>query len=255
MRERIIAGNWKMHKTSAEAVSFIKGLTPCLADVSDAIFLAVPFTTVEAAAKAAEGTKVVVGAQNMCDAASGAFTGEVSAEMLKAAGAHFVIVGHSERRHLFGETDALVNRKVLRAVEEGLRPLLCVGETLLQREEGLAQETLEQQLCASLAQVTPDLLSRVILAYEPVWAIGTGRTATPDMAQQAHQHLRHVIEEHWGSGAAAKTSILYGGSVKSSNAAALMAESDIDGLLVGGASLEVDSFSQIIHYHSLVSGS
>lgn len=254
-REQIIAGNWKMYKTSSEASAFIRELLPLIKDAADAVYLAVPFTSIEAAAKVASGTSISVGAQNMYDAEAGAFTGEISAHMLKAAGASFVILGHSERRQLFGETDAFINRKVRRALQEGLRPLVCIGESLTQRDEGRTEEVLAQQLSGSLCDLSASQIARLVVAYEPIWAIGTGRHATPQIAQAAHRFIRDCLSERWGSQAADKTVLLYGGSVKPINASNLMAEPDIDGLLVGGAALEVDSFAQIVYHDSLVSGS
>ncbi len=254
-RERIIVGNWKMHKTGQEAAAFIEMLSPQVRDATDRVFLAVPFTALESATSASLGTSIVIGAQNMHDAPAGAFTGEISAQMLKAVGAKFVILGHSERRHLFGENDAFINRKVLRAFHEGLRPLLCIGEHLEQRQRGETHTVLSTQLDLGLADVSLQHLDALIIAYEPVWAIGTGQTATPGVAQIAHRFIRDHLAEKWGPKVADKIPILYGGSVKPTNATVLMAEKDIDGLLIGGAALEVESFSQIIHHHSLVSGS
>ncbi|MDP1834752.1 MAG: triose-phosphate isomerase [Chlamydiales bacterium] len=254
-RERIIAGNWKMYKTSAEAVVFVQDLATLIKDAADTVYLATPFTSLEAAAAAARNTPIVVGAQNIHDMAEGAFTGEISAAMVKASGARFVILGHSERRQLFGETSALVNRKVFRALAEELRPLVCVGETLEQRDAEQTEAILAEQIHESLKGLSSEQFSHCIIAYEPVWAIGTGRTATPQQAQAAHRFIRGCIEKQWGRETANKVTILYGGSVKPSNAAILMSEADVDGLLVGSAALEVESFAQIVYHHSLVSGS
>jgi triosephosphate isomerase len=254
-RDHLIVANWKMHKTSVEAADFVRRLAPKLSDVQDKVWLAVPFTALESTCQVALNTAIQVGAQNMHDEPAGAFTGEISASMLRACGAHFVILGHSERRQLFGETDAFINRKVLRALASNLAPLLCVGETLKEREAGLTEAVVARQLAQGLADVSEASIVHCTLAYEPVWAIGNGHTASPQNAQAVHAFLRNELAKNWGSAAAERVPILYGGSVKPSSAASLMAEADIDGLLVGGASLDVETFAQIIHYHSFVSGS
>ncbi len=254
-RETFIVGNWKMFKTSSEAVAYIRALTPLVKDAIDHIGLAVSFTSLEAAALVSQGSNVLIGAQNVHDASEGAFTGEISAAMLKASGAQFVIIGHSERRHVFKEDDQFINRKVHRTLQEGIRPLFCLGESLAQRESGATHEILAEQLQKGLAGISSDQAAPLIIAYEPVWAIGTGKTATPDVAQQAHHFIRECLSDLWSADVANRTAILYGGSVTPSNATVLMAQVDIDGLLVGRAALEVDSFTQIIHHHSLVSGS
>lgn len=233
-RTRLIAGNWKMYKTVPEAVEFVKTLAPLVADSQAEVLLAVPYTAIAAAAEAAAGTNILIGAQNMNDASEGAFTGEIAARMLVDAGAKFVILGHSERRHVFGESDEFVNRKVKRALADGLRPIVCVGETLKQREAGQTDEVLEGQVEGSLRGIGG---ANFVLAYEPVWAIGTGKSATPEQAEKEHAFLRGIVGEH---------QILYGGSVKPENASALLAQEDIDGLLVGGASLAPESFAQIV---------
>ena len=245
-RDCIIAGNWKMYKTSDEANSFITEIKAIADKAESSVYLAVPFTTIQAAASAAEGSKVVVGAQNMHDVSEGAFTGEISASMLHDSGATFVILGHSERRHVFGETDEFINRKVLQALEKELQPIVCIGETLEEREAGKTVEVLEQQLKESLADVSTKQMEQLILAYEPVWAIGTGRTATPEMAQEAHLAVRNFVAKQWSKPVSSKIAILYGGSVKPDNARALIDQADIDGALVGGASLDSESFSGII---------
>ena len=233
VRTRVIAGNWKMYKTVPEAVEFVKTLAPLVADSQAEVWVAVPYTAIAAAAEVAAGTNIRIGAQNMNDASEGAFTGEIAARMLVDAGASFVLVGHSERRHLFGESDAFVNRKVKRALADGLRPIVCVGETLEQRDAGQTAEVLKEQVAGSLSGVDGNF----VLAYEPVWAIGTGRSATPEEAQKEHALLRDLVGDH---------QILYGGSVKPENASALLAQPDIDGLLVGGASLSPESFAKIV---------
>ncbi len=231
----IIAGNWKMHKTGQEAANYIEMLAPLLKESQVEVLLAVPFTAIETAAKAAEGTPIVVGAQNMNDASEGAFTGEIAVSMLREAGAQFVLLGHSERRHIFHETNLFINKKVKKALAGGIRPLLCIGETYEERESGRAEEVLDEQLNESLREV--DDLQDLILAYEPVWAIGTGHTATPEMAEERHAYLRERIGDQL---------ILYGGSVKPANAGELVAQLNIDGLLVGGASLDPETFSQVV---------
>jgi triosephosphate isomerase len=230
-----------MYKTAEEARQFIAELA--LLTRARAL-LAVPFTALSAAIEAAAGTQIVVGAQNMHDQEEGAYTGEVSGKMLFAAGARFVILGHSERRRLFHETSAWICRKVKRALTDGLMPIVCVGETEEERELGQTEETLARQLRESLEGVE---LGRVAVAYEPVWAIGTGKTASPQVAQDAHAFCRTVLAREKGKEAAEALSILYGGSVKPENSALLMAEPDIDGALVGGASLDPRLFAQIIH--------
>ena len=235
----MIVGNWKMHKTIAEAVAFVKALEQRLDSQTPGPYLAVPFTAIRACAS--YSVRTVIGAQNMHDAPEGAFTGEISASMLIEAGAQFVLLGHSERRHLFGETDALIHKKVIRALDRKVRPILCVGERLKEHQAGQTQAVVIRQLEAGLQGV--DDPGELAIAYEPVWAIGTGRTATPEQAQEVHQMIRHWVTQQWSS----PVSILYGGSVQPENAAALLAQPDIDGLLVGGASLSLDPFIKIIN--------
>jgi triosephosphate isomerase len=248
-RPTIIAGNWKMYKTIEEAKSFVESLAPLIKKSQAAVYLAVPFTAIYPTVQYVRElkTSITVGAQNMNDASQGAFTGEVAGKMLKEAGTQFVILGHSERRALFHEDDALVNRKVKRALAEGLQPLLCIGETLEQREHGRIEEVLRRELELGLQGLLADDLSKVVIAYEPVWAIGTGKVATPEDVQEAHQFCRTVIREIWGHEVAEQVVIQYGGSVKPDNAAALIALADVDGFLVGGASLLSSDFSQIIN--------
>jgi triosephosphate isomerase len=246
-REKIVAGNWKMYKTGAQAAEFIRSLAEKIGETEVAVYIAPPFTAIEEAARAAEGTSIVVGAQNMHNASEGAFTGEVAAVMLKAAGARFVLIGHSERRHIFGESAKGCGDKVKKAIGEGLRPILCVGETLAERDEGKMREVLHEQLTGGLEGFKSLKDAKgLVIAYEPVWAIGTGVTAAPEQAQEAHEMVRAIIDEILGEGAGGKISILYGGSVKASNAAELMGQADIDGLLVGGASLDAEGFAEIV---------
>ncbi|MGE3954590.1 MAG: triose-phosphate isomerase [Parachlamydiales bacterium] len=244
MRETIIAGNWKMYKTVPEARAFLDELLPLVKGTQRTVVLAVPYTAIAPCAELAKGSGVAIGAQNMNDASEGAFTGEIAARMLVDAGATFVVLGHSERRHIFGESSAFVNKKVKQALKEGLRPIVCVGETLEERQGGRTEAVLERELLKSLAGVTKKQLAKVIVAYEPVWAIGTGHTATPEMAEQVHTFLRKVLDEKW-SDSSGSVPILYGGSVKPDNAHQLLAAEDVDGLLVGGASLTAESFYQI----------
>lgn len=236
----MIIGNWKMYKTAAEAREFILKLLPLIKDISRPVFLAVPFTALASSVEAAKGSQIIIGAQNMHDAPEGAFTGEISAGMLKEIGAEFVILGHSERRQFFHETNEWINRKVKRALKEKLKAILCIGESAQQREDGKTREVLSHQLKESLQGLTERERESLVVAYEPVWAIGTGKTATPDMAQETHAFCRTLLSK--------KIPILYGGSVKPENIVDLMKEPDIDGALVGGASLNVDSFAKIIHH-------
>ncbi len=247
-RTPIIAGNWKMHKTSAEARAYIEMLNSLIAPTDRLVYLAVPFTALEAAYAAALGSKIAIGAQNMHDQLEGAFTGEISAAMLKSCGASFVLLGHSERRNIFLETDVFIHRKLLRALRDGLQPILCIGEMLEQRERGDHEGILSMQLEEGLGEIAPEQMERVIIAYEPVWAIGTGKTATTEIAQATHHFIRSFLERRFGREVAERVPLLYGGSVKPDNIAALMQQSDIDGVLVGGASLDPKSFAQIIHY-------
>lgn len=248
-RSRIVVGNWKMYKTIEEACTFIETVSPLIAKSQVTVYLAVPFTAIYPAVKKVRElhAPLVIGAQNMNDATEGAFTGEIAARMLQEAGASFVILGHSERRQLFHETDAWINKKVKRALTQGIQPLLCVGETGQEREEKLTESVLKKQILASLKGVKAEEIERLILAYEPVWAIGTGISATVADAQAAHSFCREVVREKWGVKCADSLRILYGGSVKSENASSLIREKDIDGLLVGGAALSPDSFSEIIN--------
>ncbi|MYD70422.1 MAG: triose-phosphate isomerase [Acidobacteria bacterium] len=247
MRTPVLAANWKMHKTIAEAVAFTETFLPLVADADHAeIVLAPPFTALAAVAAACHGSNVATAGQDVYWEAQGAFTGEVSVAMLAEAGASHVIVGHSERRQLFGETDETVNRKARAALAGGLAPIVCVGETLDQREADETEAVLDRQVAGSLAGFDAAQVGTVIVAYEPVWAIGTGRTATPDQAQAAHAHIRSRLAGLAGDDAAASCRLLYGGSVKPGNAAELAARPDIDGALVGGASLDPASFARIV---------
>jgi triosephosphate isomerase len=247
MRTPILAGNWKMHKTVQEAVFYAKEFRSLVRDVSGLeIVLAPPFTAVHAVAEALRASNVAVGAQNVYWEREGAFTGEVSASMLAEAGAEYVIVGHSERRILFGETSGIVNRKLMASIAAGLTPIVCIGETLQQREAGDTLTVLDRQVKESLDGVTGEQLATLALAYEPVWAIGTGRNATPNEAAEAHGHIRQRLRQWFGVDAADQCHILYGGSVKPDNVTSLVTLPDVDGALVGGASLDVRGFAEIV---------
>ena len=247
MRIPFIAGNWKMYKTVHEAVEFVKELRPALKDITDVeIVLAPPFTAVHALAEAARNTKIGVAAQDLHWEREGAFTGEVSLVLIKEAGAEYVIVGHSERRRLFGETDAIVNRKVLAAIGARLTPIVCVGETLEERQREETFAVLDRQIKDGLDRLAAEQIAELVVAYEPVWAIGTGRTATSVQAGEAHAHIRKRLRQWFGGDAADHCHVIYGGSVKPDNIRELLDEADVDGALVGGASLEVRSFLEIV---------
>ena len=247
MRTPLIAGNWKMFKTVREAVRFVTDLKARISEVTGVDVVVAPtFPALQAVAAVLEGSRIGVAAQNLHWEREGAFTGEVSASMIRDAGAQWVIVGHSERRTLFGDTDETVNRKVRAAITATLTPIVCIGETLQEREANRTLEILDRQIKAGLDGVTGNELAALVVAYEPVWAIGTGRTATPAQAQQAHEHIRTRLTQWFGLDAASRCRVLYGGSVKSDNIAALMAQPDVDGALVGGASLDADGFTLIV---------
>ena len=245
----VIAGNWKMYKTPAEGDAFVRALAVRMGTVEHAeVVVAPPFTGLAAAVNASLGTGIAVAAQNVFWEEQGAFTGEIAPGMLASLGVRWVIIGHSERRQLFGETDQGVARKVRAVLDRGLRPILCVGETEEEREAGLTEERLASQVAKGLAEVRPSEAPSLVLAYEPVWAIGTGKTATSEIAQDAIGFIRARVAEAFGGQAAQSVRILYGGSVKADNIADLMARPDIDGALVGGASLDVDSFAAIVGF-------
>ena len=249
MRRPVIAGNWKMYKTRAETRTFFEAFRPLSADSNQCdVIVAPPFTAINAAVEAARETPVGIAAQNLHWGREGAFTGEVSARMLVEAGCRAVIVGHSERRQYFGDTDEWVHRKTKAALEAGLTPIVCVGEMLHEREANRTEEVLKRQFEGAFAALTTAEFSRILLAYEPVWAIGTGITATPDLAAEAHRYLRNLAGTHFTSEHALALRILYGGSVKPENIKGLMAEGEIDGALVGGASLDPKSFAAIVNF-------
>lgn len=245
-RNSVIAGNWKMYKTGSEARAYIEQLRSLVSATDHRVLIAAPFTAIQDASDAAKNSKVEIGAQNMHEAAEGAFTGEISARMLTSAGASFVILGHSERRTLFSETDEAINRKLKSALKSGLTAILCIGETWKEREANQTSQVLSAQLEKGLDGIED--FKSIIIAYEPVWAIGTGKTATAEIAQQTHLECRTFIECIWGQEVAAKMAILYGGSVKPETISSLMAQSDIDGVLVGGASLDAEEFSRIVNF-------
>jgi triosephosphate isomerase len=247
IRKKLIAGNWKMNKTSADAVALARELVAAVGSQSDVdVVICPPFTALEGVASAIDGSLVKLGAQNMHFEASGAFTGEVSAPMLRALFATHVILGHSERRSLFGETDALVNKKVLAAMKNQLRPIFCVGETLAEREAGTTLRVIQAQVERGLDGVGKDQAPSLVVAYEPVWAIGTGKNATSEQAQEVHAFIRGLLTKLQGEAIAQRVRILYGGSMKPANAPELLAQKDIDGGLIGGASLEARSFTELV---------
>jgi triosephosphate isomerase len=251
MRKPIIAGNWKMFKLVGEAVNTALALKPLVANANHCeVVIAPPFTAIKAVADKLEGSNIHVAGQDVAtETKHGAHTGEVCGDMLKDAGCSHVIIGHSERRAMYGDTDVVVNRKIRAALNFNLTPIVCIGETLEERDSGNAEAVVAAQLEHSLAELTASDLVRIVLAYEPVWAIGTGRTATPTQAQQMHAFIRQWISGKFDKTSADGLRVLYGGSVKPENISDLMAEADIDGALVGGASLEAESFSKIVNYN------
>jgi triosephosphate isomerase len=250
MRKKIIAGNWKMYKTPDEARAFIRAFLPLVqGHERDEIVICPPFVDIPVVVDATKGSNVKVGGQNMYwEKTDGAFTGEINGGMLIGAGCEYVILGHSERRQYFGETDDTVNKRLEVALELGLSPILCVGEVIEEREAGLTEEVLRRQCTRAFSGISAKKAAKLSIAYEPVWAIGTGKTATPDIAEDAHVVIRHEAAKAFGKEFAQQLRILYGGSVKPENASALMAMGDIDGALVGGASLKPDSFAKIVKY-------
>jgi len=247
MRTPLIAGNWKMYKTVAETVKYVKEFRAMVKDISGVeIVIAPPFTALHAAGEAARNSNVGVAAQNLYWEREGAFTGEISATMIAEAGAQYVIIGHSERRTLFGETDASVNRKVAAAFAGGLTPIVCIGETLDQRERNDTFAVLDRQIKEGLEGITSAQVVQLVIAYEPVWAIGTGRNATPAQAAEAHGHIRKRLQHWFGADGAELCHVIYGGSVKPENIGDLVSLPDVDGALVGGASLDVKAFYDIV---------
>ncbi len=248
-RKSIIAGNWKMNKTTTEARELAAKLAPLVAGVKDReIVLAPTFTALQTVAEAIKGTNMTLAAQNLHWEDKGAFTGEISAEMLLDLGCKYVIIGHSERRQYFGETDDTVNKKVMQALRKGLMPIMCVGETLAEREAGKLQDIISSQVSGGLKNVNADDMRKVVIAYEPVWAIGTGKTATPEQAEEVHALIRQQVKMLYTDDIAERLCIQYGGSVTPENVSALMAKQDIDGALVGGASLKPESFAALVNF-------
>ena len=244
MRKAIIAGNWKMNKTPAEAAALVEELKPLVKDATCDVVVCVPAVDFAAVKEAAAGSNIHLGAQNVHWKESGAYTGELSADMLKAAGVEYVIIGHSERRQYFGETDATVNQRVLAAVKAGLKVILCVGEMKAEREAGYTDALVEYQTLIALTGLTGEQVADVVIAYEPVWAIGTGRSAGPEDIMKAHTLAANLLEKHFGR--VREVPLLYGGSVKPENAATILALDNVDGVLVGGASLQAESFTKIV---------
>lgn len=247
IRKKLIAGNWKMNKTASDGVTLTKDIVAEIGrETSVDVVICPPFTALESVGRTLEGQAVKLGAQNVHHEKSGAYTGEISAEMLRSLYVTHVILGHSERRTYFGETDAFINKKVVTSLASQLKPILCVGETLAEREAGSTLTVVQTQLEGGLKGVTPEQITTVIIAYEPVWAIGTGKVATTAQAQEVHAFIRDLLTKLYGAPLAQKVRILYGGSMKPSNAAELLAEKDIDGGLIGGASLEAKSFVELV---------
>ena len=248
MRQKVIAGNWKMNMHPGEAIEFITNLTPLVKDTKNEVILCVPYIDLFYSILTAQGTNIKIGAQNMHYEESGAYTGEISGKMLKAINVEYVIIGHSERRKYFNETDDIVNKKVKSAFKYGLKPIVCVGETLEQKEEGKAEEVIQKQVDDVLEGLTNEQVENLIIAYEPIWAIGTGKAATSEDANNGAKQIRNEIAKTYGQETASKVIILYGGSVNETNAKELFEMSDIDGGLVGKASLNPEKFSKIVNY-------
>jgi len=247
MRKKMVAGNWKMNKTVVEARTLAEELNREVGRVTDpAVLVCPPFTALTEVSMALKDSEIQVGGQNMHEADSGAYTGEISAEMLLTSGATYVILGHSERRSLFSETDKLVNAKTRKALEAGLNPIVCVGETLEEREAGRTEKVIEEQISGSLDSLSESDMQKTVIAYEPVWAIGTGKVASPEQAEDVHACIRRLLADKFGDEIAEGVTILYGGSVKGSNAEGLFAMKNIDGGLIGGASLKADDFAAIV---------
>ena len=248
MRQKVIAGNWKMNMHPGEAIEFITNLTPLVKDTKNEVILCVPYIDLFYSILTAQGTNIKIGAQNMHYEESGAYTGEISGKMLKAINVEYVIIGHSERRKYFNETDEIVNKKVKSAFKYGLKPIVCVGETLNQREEGRAEEVIKKQVDDVLEGLTNEQVGSLVIAYEPIWAIGTGKAATSEDANNGAKQIRDEISKTYGQETASRVIILYGGSVNETNAKELFEMSDIDGGLVGKASLNPEKFSKIVNY-------
>ena len=248
MRKKVIAGNWKMNMLPNEAIEFIEALTPMVKDTPNEVILCVPYVDLFYSLLTSQNTNIKIGAQNMHWEEKGAYTGEVSGKMLKSIGVEYVIIGHSERRQYFAETDETVNKKIKAALANELKPIVCVGETLEQREAGKAIEVITEQTKLAMQDLTKEQISNIMIAYEPIWAIGTGKTATSEDANNAIKSIRQEIEKLYDTQTAQNIILLYGGSVKADNSKELFTTSDIDGGLVGGASLKVDEFSKIVNF-------
>ena len=248
MRRKVIAGNWKMHKDLNETQSLVTKLSNALSkeEVKCDVIICPPYTSLSEASSLIKDSVIKLGAQNMHFEEKGAFTGEVSTSMIKSVGCEYVILGHSERRTVFGENDEVINKKIKKALASNLKPIFCVGETLGERESGIMKDVIKRQVTDGLQQVSKSEMEKIIVAYEPVWAIGTGKTASPEQAQEVHVFIRELISEIFGNDTAENLIIQYGGSVKPDNAHELLSQNDIDGALVGGACLEADSFTAII---------
>lgn len=248
MRKPIIAGNWKMNKTAKEAAELINELKPLVAKSKPEVVVCVPYTDLWTVAEAVKGSKIKLGAENVAWADNGAFTGEISAEMLKEIGVEYVIIGHSERRQYFGETDESVNKRLKQALKNGLKPIVCVGETLTEREKNKTKRVLKKQVLEGFSDITTEDFENIVIAYEPVWAIGTGKTATADEANKTIGYIRSLVKKTWGQDVAKALRIQYGGSMKPANAKELMAMRNIDGGLIGGAALKANDFAAIVNY-------
>jgi triosephosphate isomerase len=247
MRNKVIAGNWKMNKNIPETAELVSGIKNGSIPAGVEVIICPPFTSLETASTLIKGSEIKLGAQNMYFEESGAYTGEISAEMLKSAGCQYVILGHSERRVIFKETDEVINKKIKKALSSGLKPIFCVGELLEEREKDITKNVIETQVTGGLSGVSAEDMSKIIIAYEPVWAIGTGKTASPAQAEEVHAFIRALIEKLYSKSVADAIIIQYGGSVKPDNAKELLGQADIDGALVGGACLKADSFLGIVN--------
>lgn len=247
MRQTVVAGNWKMNKTPSQTAALLEELKPLVANAQSKVIVCVPFTSLDCAVKACAGSNIAVGAQNLYFEESGAYTGEIAPDMLTEIGVQYVIIGHSERRQYFAETDETVNKKVKKAFEHSLIPIVCVGESLEQREQGITCELVAMQTKIALLGLSKEQVAKTIIAYEPIWAIGTGKTATSDQAQEVCKAIRDTIASVYGQDVADQVIVQYGGSVNAGNAAELFAKPDIDGGLVGGASLKAQDFSVIVN--------
>lgn len=249
-RTALIVGNWKMYKTISETEEYLSSLLPLVKESQSLIYLSVPFTAIRAASEKCRGTNIHIGAQNMNDASEGAFTGEIAARMIIEAGGTFVILGHSERRKFFNESNELIHRKLKKCIEEGLMPILCVGETKEEHEDKKVHKVLKNQLNECLKNIDIESISNLVIAYEPVWAIGSGETPSSEEIEEIHAYIRQLLAELWDESTSIKIPLLYGGSVNPQNAGIMIKEPNVDGLLVGGASLSPETFSQIVNFQN-----